>query len=289
MDKMTILNHPLNGATVAIATMHCKEKTIGPILNRWYNVNLVVADDVNTDALGTFTGEIPRFGSMLDAARQKALLAIERTGEFIGIGSEGAFGPHPLIHFLASGLEVIVLHDARLNHDVVVQRRTQTNYDSITLKPSDDASPFLDRIKFPNHAVIVRPEKTNDPSINIKGIKDIRSFNLAIKDLSALSTNNSVIVQTDMRAHMNPTRMKSIALLTKLLAIRTARLCPECNSPGFGLTDVMRGLPCETCGLPTNRIRAEIHRCTKCNYQLLKRERSINLRADTVWCNVCNP
>ena len=286
---MRISNHPLNGATAAIATMHCKEKAVAPILNRWYNINLIVADDVNTDALGTFTGDIPRFGSMLDAARQKALLAIEKTGAFLGFGSEGAFGPHPLIHFLASGLEVIVLHDARLNHDIVVQRRTQTNYDSITIKPSDDASPFLDRIKFPHHAVIVRPDKTHDPSICIKGIKDIRSLNIAIKDLSALSTNNLVIVQTDMRAHMNPTRMKSIELLTKLLAVRTARLCPECNSPGFGLADVMRGLPCETCGLPTNRILAEIHRCAKCKYECIKRQRPTNMRADTVWCNVCNP
>jgi len=83
--------HPLHGRRAAIATMHGKERAVGPKLKQWFNIDLETAEDVDTDALGTFTGEIPRLGQMLDSARAKALMAIEKTGASIGLGSEGAY------------------------------------------------------------------------------------------------------------------------------------------------------------------------------------------------------
>ena len=263
------LRHPFNGRRAAIATMHCKESAVGPVLARWFGLEVERAEGVDTDALGTFTGEIARAGDMLEAARAKALQAIRRTGATIGLGSEGAFGPHPFIPFLASGIELIVLVDAESNHEISVQRRTRTNYDFTAVKPEHDFSDFLSRIGFPLHAVIVRPEESDDPFVVQKGVADIRTLQSAVAIMIAQSKSGRALVQTDMRAHLNPTRMKTIAFVAKALALRAARLCPACRLPGFGLVDVARGLRCSNCGAPTQLVLAEIHGCRKCGHKII--------------------
>ena len=147
--------HPFAGRRAAIATMHGKERVIGPILKRWFGMEIETAEGVDTDALGTFTGEIPRLGDMRDAARAKARLAIERTGVAIGLGSEGAFGPHPVAPFLASGLEVLLLLDVETNLEIVAQRRTATNYDS--------SSPFWRTSAFPDMRLSCDPRGDRTP------------------------------------------------------------------------------------------------------------------------------
>lgn len=284
-----VRDHPFNGRRAAIATLHGKERVVGPVMKQWFGINLESTIDVDTDALGTFTGEIARSGDMLDAARAKARLAIKETGATVGIGSEGAFGPHPSVPFLASGVEVMVLIDAESDLEIVVQRRTKTNYDSLLFRPGNDLSAFLHRIGFPTHAVIVRPGTRGDSTTPLKGIMDLSRLSSAIDKSSAMSDDGSVFIQTDMRAHMNPTRMKSLGFVARLLALRMARLCPSCSAPGFALSDVLRGVPCEQCGAPTRRIRAEIHNCSKCGLQQVRRMRPETMRAAALWCDICNP
>jgi hypothetical protein len=284
-----ILSHPFHGRHAAIATLHGKEQVIGPILNKWYGIGLNVAEGVNTDALGTFTGEIPRFGNMLDAAREKARLAIQKTGRSIGLGSEGSFGPHPFAYFFSSGLEALILIDAENDNEIIVQKRFKTNYESILIQPGHDTSPFLRRVGFPHHALIVRPEQSITTKGIVKGIVSNELLGRAIRNASIISKTGSVIIQTDMRAHMNPTRMKCISILTKTLALRAARLCPICSTPGFGFINALRGLPCESCARPTRLIRAELHGCLKCGHQRIRHERSSTTRAEALWCDACNP
>jgi len=281
--------HPFNGQRAAIATMHGKEQVVAPVMAQWFGLLVERAEEIDTDALGTFTGEIERKGSMLDAARAKARLAIERTGARLGIGSEGAFGPHPIVPILPSGLELIVLIDSESNHEIAVHRRTRTNYNSTFVTPGEDPSDFLERVGFPRHAVIVRPEVGDEHPAMMKGIVDDKDLNDAIEMLAAASASGRALVQTDMRAHLNPTRMKAIRRVTKALALRVARLCAVCGSPGFGLCDVTRGLLCGECGSPTDLIQAEIHACGRCGHIENKRQRPETLRADPMWCSLCNP
>lgn len=282
-------SHPFAGRRAAIATMHKKAPAIGPPLVRWLGLSVEAADDVDTDRLGTFTGEIARAVDMRAAARAKARLAIEATGASIGIGSEGAFGPDPLVPFIPAGLELLLLLDARTGREIVAQRRTRTNYDSTTASPRDDLSPFLARIGFPAHAVIVRPEICDDPFLVDKGLFDLSALEAAVVRSAARSQNGRAFVQTDMRAHLNPTRMKTIGFVAKALAARAARLCPGCDAPGFGLVDVARGLPCADCGAPTRLIRAEIHGCDGCGHRIQRRTRPPQMRAAAMWCGLCNP
>ena len=139
----SIVGHPYQGLWVAIATMHGKVKAIAPALCQCFAMTVTKAPGIDTDALGTFTGEFPRVGTMVDAARQKAKLAIARTGAPLGIGSEGAFGPDPFIPFLASGVEVLLLHEAASQHEIVVQRRTGTNFAPVIVRPEDPSDTTL--------------------------------------------------------------------------------------------------------------------------------------------------
>jgi hypothetical protein len=281
--------HPYHGRRAAIGTMHAKERVIAPALSRCLGLIVECAEGIDTDALGTFTGEIPRAGDMVEAARAKARLAMARSSVAMGIGSEGAFGPHPVVPFLASGIELIALVDAENDYEIVVQRRTRTNYDSIIAGAGENIAPFLARIGFPDHAVIVRPEGRSDAVGLVKGLTDQKSLDRAISAAAALSRTGRATVQTDMRAHLNPTRMKTIAFVARALALRAARLCPVCRAPGFGIREALRGLACADCGAPTRRVRAEIHGCLKCGFRCVKRERPASLRAEAMWCDACNP
>ena len=107
--------------------------------------------------------------------------------------------------------------------------------------------------------------------------------------MAALSATGKAFVQTDMRAHLNPTRMRAIKQTTKALALRIARLCPACEAPGFGLVEPVRGLPCRDCGSPTDLIQSEVHACTRCGHREEKRKRPLTIRADPAWCPLCNP
>ncbi len=281
--------HPYYGCNAAIATMHGKEAVMAPILSRWLGMTLVRAGNINTDAFGTFTGEIPREGTMLETARKKARAAIDSSGYPIGIGSEGSFGPDPDVPFLASGTEIVLLYDADQDHEIYIYRKTGTNFDYVVLHPDQDPTGFLTRIGFPGHAIIIKPEDSANPHDIVKGLRDPGSVCEHIRRMAGRSTTGRAIVQTDMRAHLNPTRMKSIGLITKRLALRARRLCPDCGLPGFGPVDVVRGLACADCATPTSMIKAVIYSCRGCSCRLLRHERSQSSRADPRYCQQCNP
>jgi hypothetical protein len=280
--------HPYRGLWAAVATMHGKERALAPPLCQWFGMTVTTVPGIDTDALGTFTGEIARKGTMLDAARVKARLALERTGAHFGIGSEGAFGPDPLCPFIAAGRELIVMIEAASGHEIVVHRRTPTNFDHVTTAPGDDIEAFLKRAGFPAHALIARPEVVLSGEI-VKGVRDPRTLDTALARLATLSPDGRVRLETDMRAHLNPTRMTAINRTARWLALRVARCCPACDTPGFGLIDVERGLPCSACGEPTRLITAEKHGCGACKFSMRRRIRPAGLRAEPMCCQECNP
>jgi hypothetical protein len=91
--------------------MHGKEQAIAPVFLAILNVIVAPAEGVDTDALGTFSGETPRRGTMLETAIAKARLGIERARLPFGIASEGSFGPHPLFPIIPAGFELLALVD----------------------------------------------------------------------------------------------------------------------------------------------------------------------------------
>jgi hypothetical protein len=281
--------HPYRGFWGAMATMHGKEIAVAPPLCRWFDMAISTAPGIDTDELGTFTGEVARQGTMVDAARAKAKLAIERTGAPLGIGSEGAFGPDPLVPFMASGQEVLLLHEASSGHEIWVHRRTATNFEHAIVSGDDELDGFLARVGFPEHAVVVMPENGDAAAVVVKGLRDRERARAAIREVSAHTGSRRVMLQSDMRAHLNPTRMSSIGQAARRLALKIARCCPRCGTPGFGLVDVERGRRCRDCETPTRLVLAEIHGCSVCGCRVRRHERSDRIRADPMWCDYCNP
>lgn len=52
-------NHPYHGQKVALATKHEKEHVVGPPLQEIVGLEVCVPPHLDTDVLGTFSGEIP--------------------------------------------------------------------------------------------------------------------------------------------------------------------------------------------------------------------------------------
>jgi len=282
---------PYAGRTAVIATMHRKEAAVAPALISMLGLAVTLAPGLDTDLLGTFSGEIPRQGTMLEVATRKARLGMSAIGAQLGLASEGSFGPHPAIPYIPAGLELMVFVDDErgivVTESVIAEK---TNYDHAVVLPGDRADEFLQKIGFPNHGLIVRPNECEAAASALtKGIVDTDSLRRAIEAAAAVSSDGRARIETDMRAHFNPTRMKSLAMLTARLAQRLARQCPSCRAPGFGRTGSRAGLACEACGTPTELVVAEIFGCPACDYTE-ERPRGDGLqRAPAQCCPECNP
>lgn len=117
------------GRTAVLATMHGKEQVIAPIMERELGIRVLVSSAFDTDRFGTFTGEIERVGTQLDAARLKAKRALEGTDKSLVIASEGSFGPHPSYPFIASDLEIVLLLDTHHSLEISgISLSTETNH-----------------------------------------------------------------------------------------------------------------------------------------------------------------
>ncbi len=291
------------GKTAVLTTMHGKCDAIARPLKAGLGLELITTTDVDTDELGTFTGEIERKGSPVEAAAKKARIGMDKKGHVLGVASEGSFGPHPLIPFIAGHQEVMVFIDDDLGIQVVEHLfADRTNYAHVNSACVDEIRDFLVKIKFPSHAVIVRPSILQEPhwlsklhsltrrkETIFKGIKNEEELATALSICKELSSDGLARIETDMRAHMNPTRQRVIRRLAVKLARRLQSMCNECGCPGWGITDVVRGLPCSGCGYPSDAPKFEIHSCVKCsNKAKLARLDGIT-HVDPRECHRCNP
>ncbi|AZG75889.1 DUF6671 family protein [Methylocystis rosea] len=276
--------------TAVIATMHRKEEAVAPALMSTLGLIVTSTPGLDTDQFGTFSGEIPRNGAMLDVAMRKARLGMSAAGAPLGLASEGSFGPHPAIPYIPAGMELLVFVDDESGIFVTESLVTEkTNYDHRVISPGEASDAFLQRIGFPTHGLIVRPNEGEAASALAKGIVDSDSLRRAIEAAAAVSSDGRARMETDMRAHFNPTRMRSLAILAERLAQRLARQCPACGAPGFGRTGSRAGLLCEACGTPTALVVAEILGCPACDYTEERLRRDGLQRAPPQHCPLCNP
>ncbi|QGM93739.1 hypothetical protein F7D13_06690 [Methylocystis rosea] len=282
--------HPYAARTAVIATMHRKEEAVAPALMSTLGLIVTSAPGLDTDQLGTFSGEIPRDGAMLDVALRKARLGMSAAGVPLGLASEGSFGPHPAIPYIPAGMELLVFVNEERGIVVAESLITEkTNYDHLVISPGEASDAFLQKIGFPTHGLIVRPNEGEVASALAKGIVDPDRLRRAIETAAAASSDGRARMETDMRAHFNPTRMRSLAILAERLAQRLARQCPACGAPGFGRTGSRAGLLCETCGTPTELVVAEILGCPACDYTEERLRGDGLQRAPAQHCPLCNP
>ncbi|MBP0617895.1 DUF6671 family protein [Jiella mangrovi] len=283
-------HYSLQGKRAALATMHGKERVIAPLLEGALGLHVSVPQGVDTDRFGTFSREIERTGSQLDAARRKILAAFDADPDAdVAIASEGSFGPHPVYFFAALGSEIVVLQDRRSGLELIGrQADLKTNFGHVTTRSVDDAAAFAERIGFPEHGVIVIGTSGGDPAPERYLRKDVSSLEeLAASVNEAIAACGEAHVEADMRAHRNPTRMRAIRRATVDLVRVCRSLCPRCARPGFVVTETLAGLPCDWCGTATNAVRAEVSVCAGCRYRA---ENPVAAAvADPGHCPRCNP
>ena len=282
--------HPYRGRRAALATKHDKLSLVGPALALHTGLE-VVHVAVDTDVLGTFTGEVPRVGSPWETAVAKARLAMAHSGLSIGIASEGTFGPLEGAPFVQADRELVVLVDDEFGIEVG-EVEVGIGLPTLTVDVSVGADGLsldlipLERAGFPEHGLIVRP--VGSLALVVKGIHSLPELERAIARCAEEGCTATVRVESDLRANHHPSRREVIARAAERLALRLASCCPSCGAPGWGVGRRDAGAPCAECGMPTRVVRCEHWVCAACDHE----EQRLTIEsagADPAHCPRCNP
>lgn len=271
---------------VALLTQHSKERVIASVLDVVLGCRVVRVAGYDTDLLGTFTRDISRVGTQFKAAQIKARLGMDLAGFPIGIASEGSFGADPFTGMFSWNVEMIVWIDDTLGIEMVGVASGKGSFSHLLAETWEQAETFARTAGFPEHGLVARPQHEDDPRIR-KGIADWETLREAFRWACGEASNGCAFLETDVRAHMNPTRMEMIGQAAQDLARKLCTLCPTCDAPGFQLDERVLGLPCEDCGAPTREARANIHRCARCSHQVTVECQEKAASASR--CEFCNP
>jgi ribosomal protein S27AE len=276
-----------SGRELVVATKHQKEKVIAPIIEHALGVKCIVPGGLDTDLLGTFSGEVERVDDPIATARKKCLMAMEQTHATLAVASEGSFGPHPSLFFVPADEEFLFFMDRENDLEIIVREiSTETNFNKKEISTREELDSFAHLAGFPSHGLILK-SKASDHQDLIKGIQDWDELYQAFDKI--IDKASSVHVETDMRAFCNPTRMRVIEKAAIKLVEKIKSVCPNCSTPGFGITDHREGLPCSWCGSPTRSTLSYIYSCTKCSFFREENYPNGKKEEDPMYCDRCNP
>jgi hypothetical protein len=293
---------PYRGETIHFATQHQKERVVRIPFAVKLGAVVVAWRGFDTDSLGTFTGEVDRPGSPREMAVRKALEAARSAPNGCGIGSEGSVGPDPRVPFLTSNEEFLAFVDTGRQITVVESLvHYRPVYHSIVVGPNDDISQFLQTAKFGSHGVTLTAtvagserkgilRRRPQPALRVvKGLRCLEELEAARRDLHTIASDGTLRLSSDFRAHENPTRMRVIGRVARVLAIRLASPCPSCRAPGFGVVGWEAGLPCRVCGSASEVASHAIYGCEACSHRELRPRPDGKREIDPSACAFCNP
>lgn len=289
-DPMAEGPSPYAGARAVVATQHGKERAVAPAMLHLLELEVFVPDRIDTDVLGTFSGDVARPGSMLDTAVAKARLGMALEGCAIGLASEGSYGMHPQVPILRGGLEVMVLVDRERDlviHEELVVDRPHSHHRRV--RPGKEAREFVEELDFPAHGLLVRPAIPGPGRWGAASVSSLHDLDRAVARAAGDSGDGCAVVFTDMRADRNPSRMANLVRLAHRLARRVRNPCPACDSPGYGPVRRPLGLPCRRCGTPSEMALGEVWGCGKCPHEDVRERSDGRVRADPGACSFCNP
>jgi ribosomal protein S27AE len=261
---------------IAMLTRHDKVRLIAPVLSQEAGIELVLCDSFDTDCLGSFSGERPRFMSQAECALRKAALAADLSGEALGLGSEGSFsaGPFGLGTFNLELLSCINIEagwvvTGRFYGPSRVQRWTLTSFAALQHALSSVPTGQLLLLKQQQQV--------------FKGLTPAETLTHA----TPLLTLGEVELSYDLRAHCCPERQLHIRQAAQDLVARLQRCCPRCSTPGFWPDKAIAGLPCEDCAAPSSLTRQHQACCQRCGYTEYYAAEAKYAAAQ--FCPVCNP
>ncbi|MEZ4962541.1 MAG: DUF6671 family protein [Saprospiraceae bacterium] len=273
--------------TAVLATKHGKERAIAPVLWESLGLRLTVSDKIDTDTFGTFAGDVERPASQFETAAIKATNCLALHPEAgLALASEGAFYPHPEVPFLTMNTEIVLLMGREPSLTIAgYHHSTETLATSEEIATTEELLDFANRLKFPEFGLILKV-KTGEKHAIKKDLNSLASLLDAFRSLR--SKHEKITVETDLRAHRNPLRMKMIGQAAADLVRRILATCPNCGHPDFVVKDFEKGLPCELCSLPTRLPLKDIKACGYCGF----REEILFPKGEKAYaghCDWCNP
>ena len=289
---------PYAREVAVLATQHGKLSLIGPPL--WSTLALTTRSvAVDTDLLGTFSGEVPRPSGPLDTAIRKARLGMEATGVRLGLASEGTVTDPWGLGVLPMDTELVVLVDDRHNLTVCGWATAPVVVVTVTVTPGAPIDNLLKRAQVPPHHLVVSPAGLQATRATAQGdtrwwagttkaVGDGPTLLAAIDRAAAVSPEGRAQLTTDLRAHLCPSRQPVIAAAARDLARRLATPCPRCASPGWGIEGVEVGLECAWCTWPTDEVAAHRWSCPACD-AIEVQAVSASVKGDPGRCARCNP
>ena len=251
---------------------------------------IVVAPQLDTDELGTFSGEVPRPDALVETCAIKAELAFRSLDVDCAIANEGSYGPIDAVPLVPSGVEIMAFLDRKRGIRIIETLSThRTNWRLLRFKAGDPNIPMaVKAIGFPRYGVFVLC--SSDMAHPIKrGSIPWTTSSRPMNQEAKRSEDGMAVLIADMRAHRNPTRMRVLRALSWKLAKRLERLCPKCHAPGFGSIGNRRGLPCEACAKPTHWVHFEIDGCSVCGHADARPRKDGRTTATTLSCASCSP
>lgn len=271
------------GRRASLATKHDKIGLVGPAMREETGLE-VFPVCCDTDALGTFSGEVERRLPPLETAVAKARMGMAASGARLGLASEGSINSVGFLP-LVTDVELVVLVDDEEGFVLaeVCESRSLVAH-SWTLDGEFPDEDDLHRAGFPEHGLIVHPEGAVQPVL--KGIHGREGLQRAI-DRCREQGHGTVRVRSDFRAHHSPSRRPAIEEAARRLARRLTVPCPVCDCPGWGPVDVVTGRRCAACGAPTRGRIANVFGCPRCPERM--RGPELGTPADPSTCGNCNP
>ena len=162
----------LKNKKIVVASKHEKEKVIKPLFDANYNCSFL-SSEIDTDLLGTFSGEIERTLSPYETAIEKCRMAFKTTDADFAIASEGSFGPHSSLFFVPADEEFLLIMSR--DEQLIIWAKhisTETNHNKIENPTDIELSDFLETVQFPSHKVILKSKARIE-----KGIDDLNVLN----------------------------------------------------------------------------------------------------------------
>lgn len=286
-SPVSVLSPDYRGERVALLTRHGKQDLLRAVLEPALGCRIEHTDAFDTDRLGTFTREIAREGTQVDAAVRKARIAMSITGARVAVASEGTFGAGPYGSLLPWNVECVVWIDEARELQVSGWAQGPATSLQRELRTLDELDRFAQDVGFPSQRLVLRPLGADHPEV-IKGLGDREALQAAFARCEARAGGGAVWVETDLRAHCNPTRQALIRAAAEDLARRLRSACPACAAPGYGVDGRQPGRPCCECGAPTREPLAERWRCVRCGHGE-ERPLAGSGCADPARCDLCNP
>lgn len=278
------------GRVLGVASMHGKERVIGPaMMARLPLAQVIAIPDLDTDRFGAFSGEVERGTDPRTACAHKARHGAEASGLDLVIASEGSFVPYPPAPFMSCDEEWLVLLDLCDGAEVAHRHvSVDTVFGAETCVSEGEVLAFAERMKFPEHQLVIKPSQTwHSGDRVIKGIQDRDTLLSAAHML--MKEHGTAWVESDLRAMANPTRMRVIGDAAEAFAAELAHCCPTCGLFHFAITQALWGLPCGQCGFPTKSTRAHLRICRRCGQRQEDPRPDGRRVEDPQFCDLCNP